>query len=102
MRTLKQILLEKLKINHKSHIINTEDFCYPVETKDGKEYLWYKWWKYLDGHGPTSKKDLLSAFNLSVTSYSTMFAKLSRRNIIVPVKGKLVAKDPNEWRPNIN
>ncbi len=99
MKTLKQILLEKLKINHKTII---KDFCYPIATKDGKEYLWYKWWKYLDEHGPTSKKDLLSAFDLSVTSYSTMFAKLSRRNIIVPVKGKLVAKNANEWRPNIN
>jgi len=107
MKTLKELLFEKLKINSKSQVIDIdkykpEDFCYPIGTKDGREYLWFKWWKYLIENGPTSKKELLSAFNLVVTSYSAMFAKLSKQNIIVPVKGKLEAKDPDQWIPNIH
>ena len=105
MKNLKELLVEKLKINSQSKVdsdnYNPKDFCYPIETKGGKEYLWFKWWKYLIDNGPMSKKDLLREFNLEVTSYSTMFAKLSKRNIIIPIKGKLEAKKPDEWIPNI-
>ena len=45
-----------------------------------------------------SKHDLLTDFHLQPTSYSTMFADLSKRNIIVPIKGKLEAKEPSEWK----
>lgn len=106
MKTLKELLFEKLKINSNSKVYNNdynpENFCYPIMTKNGKEYLWFRWWKYLIDNGPMSKKQLLADFNLEVTSYSTEFAKLSRRNIIVPVKGKLEAKDPEQWKPNIH
>ena len=105
MKNLKELLFEKLKINSKSKVIDInykpEDFCYPITTNSGKEYLWFKWWKYLIDNGPMSKKQLLSDFNLAITSYSTMFAKLSKRNIIVPIKGKLEAKEPDQWIPNI-
>ena len=89
------------KINHISNNYKPEDFCYPTETKEGKEYMWFKWWKYLVDNGPMSKRDLLRKFNLVTTSYSTMFAKLSKRNIIVPKAGKLEAISPDNWRPNI-
>lgn len=103
MKNLKELLVEKLKINSQSKVHNNEynDFCYPITTNSGKEYLWFKWWKYLIDNGPISKKDLLRKFNLMETSYSTQFAKLSKRNIIVPKGGKLEAKEPNEWIPNI-
>lgn len=48
-------------------------------------------------NGPVSKHDLLMHFGLKPTSYSTEFAKLSKKNIIVPSKGKLETKDPDEW-----
>ena len=101
MKNLKELLVEKLKINSQSKVDDYGDFCYPITTATGKEYLWFKWWKYLIDNGPTSKKDLLRKFNLIETSYSTQFAKLSKRNIIVPKGGKLEAKEPNEWIPNI-
>jgi len=105
MKELKELLLEKLKINSQSKVNDDNykpgDFCYPTTTTTGKEYLWFKWWKHLMETGPTSKKDLLREFNLIETSYSTQFAKLSKRNIIVPVRGKLEAKEPDEWIPNI-
>ena len=103
MKNIKELLVEKLKINSQSKVNNNDygDFCYPTTTAAGKEYLWFKWWKYLIDNGPISKKDLLRKFNLMETSYGTQFAKLSKRNIIVPIKGKLEAKEPDEWRPNI-
>ena len=105
MKELKELLLEKLKINSQSKVnddnYKAEDFCYPIITSSGKEYLWFKWWKHLMETGPIPKKELLSDFGLSITSYSTMFAKLSKRNIIVPVRGKLEAKPADQWRPNI-
>lgn len=106
MKNLKELLFEKLKINSQSKVYsnnyNPENFCYPITTSSGKEYLWFKWWKYLIDNGPMPKKQLLSDFNLAITSYSTEFAKLSKRNIIVPVKGKLEAKEPDQWIPNIH
>ena len=108
MKNLKELLVEKLKINSQSKInyidsnnYKSDDFCYPITTAAGKEYLWFKWWKYLIDNGPTSKSDLLNHFGLKPTSYSTEFAKLSKRNIIIPIKGKLEAKEHDEWIPNI-
>jgi len=103
MKNLKELLVEKLKINSQSKVHNNEynNFCYPTTTAAGKEYLWFQWWKYLIDNGPMSKPDLLNHFGLKPTSYSTQFAKLSKRNIIVPKGGKLEAKEPDEWIPNI-
>lgn len=101
MKNLKELLVEKLKINSQSKVDEYGDFCYPITTNSGKEYLWFKWWKYLIDNGPMSKPDLLNHFGLKPTSYSTEFSKLSKRNIITPVKGKLEAKEPDEWIPNI-
>ena len=103
MKNLKELLVEKLKINSQSKVNNNDydDFCYPTHTSNGKGKLWFRWWKYLIDNGPRSKPDLLNHFGLKPTSYSTEFAKLSKRNIIIPIKGKLEAKEPDEWIPNI-
>lgn len=103
MKNLKELLVEKLKINSQSKVNNSDydNFCYPTHNSNGKEKLWFRWWKYLIDNGPMSKSDLLNQFGLTPTSYGTEFAKLSKRNIIVPIKGKLEAKEPDEWIPNI-
>lgn len=95
---------EGLKINSKTkvkpsiHGYTDEDFIYKVRKKSGEEFQWFTWWKFLMSNGPMSKKDLLKEFNLLPTSYSTQFAQLSKKNIIVPSHGKLEAKRPEEWK----
>lgn len=68
------------------------------KNKEGKEYLWYKFWKYLCLNGPTSKKDLLKNFNLKETSYGTMFMQLSKLNIIIPKKRLLYPVQVSQWK----
>lgn len=98
MNNLNYYIFEKLRINKDIKLDkDNDDYPYPIKRKSGEKYLWFQWWEYLNDNGPMSKRDLLTHFNLQPTSYSTMFADLSKRNIIVPVKGKLVAKDPDEW-----
>jgi len=104
MKQLSNYIIEKFKIN--SNTVNNnfkdsddyDDFIYPVKAKNGKEFQWFIWWKYLLNNGPMSKYDLLTHFNLQPTSYSTIFAQLSKKNIIVPLQGKLEAKTPDEWK----
>ena len=106
MKSIKEFIIEKFKINSKtvntnyidSDDYNDNDFIRPVKTKNGKEFQWFTWWKYLWDNGPMTKHDLLTHFNLQPTSYSTIFADLSKHNIIVPIKGKLEAKKPDEWK----
>lgn len=50
---------------------------------NGKELLWWKFWRYLAINGPMTKEDLLTAFNLKVTSYTTLFVQLNKENIIL-------------------
>lgn len=101
--------LEALKINSNSKVVkgdlNGYDDIDPDDidrrkkrlNRNGDKYLWYKWWEYLCKNGPTSKKDLLTDFGLQPTSYSTMFAQLSKQNIIVPKGGKLEPRKMSEW-----
>lgn len=65
-----------------------------------KPYLWWRVYEYLVTNGPTSKADILRAFGLKETSYSTEFAKLSAQNIIVPnpKTKKLEPKKFTEWK----
>ena len=49
-----------------------------------KPYLWWRVYEYLITNGPASKPEILRAFGLKETSYSSEFAKLSAQNIIVP------------------
>lgn len=76
------------------------DAKYTMTKKNGDKYLWAQWWEYLLAEGPMSKYDLLTHFKLQPTSYSTEFAKLSKRNIIVPNKKtkKLEARPLEEWQ----
>ena len=104
MENITNYILEGLKINANSKVnqgadkFNEDDFIYPVRTKSGKEFKWFSWWKHLMDNGPMTKHDLLVDFDLQPTSYGTEFAKLSKRNIIVPSHGKLEAKKPSEWK----
>ena len=104
MKKITEYILEKLHVSqfkkdeHDLDAFMDKDFPRATSTKEGKEYLWFKWWKYLCINGPTSKRDLLIEFKLQPTSYATMFAKLSKENIITPEKGKLVAKKVSEWK----
>ena len=103
MRNINDYIDEGLSINRnlkfKKMTCDDSDAKYKMTKKNGDMYLWAQWWEYLMNEGPTSKHDLLSHFGLQVTSYSTEFAKLSKRNIIVPNKKtkKLEAKPIEEW-----
>lgn len=104
MRTISEYIDEGLSINKNTKFRKMGDYDdtdakYKMTKKNGEKYLWAQWWEYLMDKGPMSKVDLLSDFNLAVTSYSTEFAKLSKRNIIVPNKKtrKLEARDISEW-----
>lgn len=101
MNNISEYISEKLIINKDIRFnkgLSDDEFPIPIKKKSGEKYLWFQWWEYLKDNGPMSKHDLLTDFHLQPTSYSTMFADLSKRNIIVPVKGKLEAKDPSEWK----
>ena len=65
--------------------------------KGGKELLWWKFWKYLAINGSMTKEDLLTAFNLKVTSYTTLFTQLSKENIIKSKKRLLSAQPVSTW-----
>lgn len=103
MRNINDYIDEGLSINRntkfKKMTVDDSDVKYKMTKKNGEKYLWAQWWEYLLHEGPMSKVDLLSHFGLQVTSYSTEFAKLSKRNIIVPNKKtkKLEARDISEW-----
>jgi len=103
MRNINDYIDEGLSINKntkfKKMTVDDTDAKYKMTKKNGEKYLWAQWWQYLMNEGPMSKVDLLSHFGLQVTSYSTEFAKLSKRNIIVPNKKtkKLEAHDISEW-----
>lgn len=100
MNDINNYISEKLIINKNLKFKSgpdESDFIYPIKKKSGEKYLWFKWWEYLRDNGPMSKHDLLTEFGLKPTSYATEFAKLNRRNIIVPIKGKLEAKEPETW-----
>ena len=86
------------KLSDVSDNYNDDDFPCRVRKRSGQEFQWFTWWKYLMDNGPTSKRDLLSHFNLVTTSYPTLFAKLSKQNVIVPSHGNLEAKKPDEWK----
>lgn len=114
MKNLNEFVIEKLQLNPDSKItVRPQEpegydakfdekkyrgvhFRYKPYTKTGEKFQWFKWWEYLNDHGPTSKRDLLATFNLNF-GYSTQFASLSKRRIIVPQKGKLVANSPEDW-----
>ena len=104
MKNFNDFLFERLQLNNDSKIKNTsqafkeEDFPIPIRNKNGDKFQWFQWWEYLFDNGPTSKHNLLTEFELSPTSYSTQFASLSKRNIIIPQKGKLVAILPEKWK----
>lgn len=101
MNNISEYISEKLIINKDIRFnkgLSDDEFPIKVKKKSGEKYLWFQWWEYLKDNGSMSKHDLLTDFHLQPTSYSTEFAKLSKRNIIVPVKGKLEAKDPSEWK----
>jgi len=103
MRNIIEFIDEGLSISKdtkfKKMSVDDTNAKYKMTKKNGEKYLWAQWWEYLLNEGPMSKVDLLSHFGLQVTSYSTEFAKLSKRNIIVPNKKtrKLEAKPIEEW-----
>ena len=104
MNNINEYISEKLIINKDIRVkVGLSDDEYPIsiKKKSGVKYQWFQWWEHLRDNGPMSKHDLLKDFHLQPTSYSTMFADLSKRNIIVPIKGKLEAKDPSEWKEKI-
>lgn len=72
----------------------------PRFDKNGKAFLWWKFWVILKKYGPMPKKEILRNLGLKETSYATMFAELSTKNIIVPNKKtkKLEPIDPSEWK----
>ena len=118
MISLKDILLEKLKINKETglnsrdyldDLLEIDDNWYTkkghkrAKSKDGYIF-WVLAWKYLYGHGPMRKLDLMKAMNdaglttaLPTSNVST-FAKLNKEGIICGVKGKLEARLPEEWK----
>lgn len=101
MNNIIEYISEKLIINKNLRFnkgFSDDEFPVPIKKKSGEKYLWFQWWEHLKDNGPMSKHDLLTDFHLQPTSYSTMFADLNKRNIIVPIKGKLEAKDPSEWK----
>ena len=50
---------------------------------NGKQTNWWRWWKILAYNGPTTKTNLnLAIGNSNPTSYSSMYAELSKQNII--------------------
>jgi len=103
MRNIIEFIDEGLSISKdtkfKKMNVDDTDAKYKMTKKNGEKYLWAQWWEYLITNGPMSKYDLLTDFKLATTSYSTEFAKLSKRNIIVPNKKtrKLEAKPIEEW-----
>ena len=111
MKNLNEFVFERLTLNKQTEIIDNiklpsaykeEDFPIKTRKKNGDKFQWFKWWEYLMKNGPTSKHDLLTSMNLEPTSYSTQFARLSKANIIIPLKGKdrgkLMAVKPQDWR----
>ena len=118
MISLKDILLEKLKINKKTGL-NDHDYLDDLleidehgytkkghkraKSKDGYIFLVLAW-KYLYTHGSMRKLDLMKAMDdeglttaLPTSNVST-FAKLNKEGIIWGVKGKLEARPPKEWK----
>ena len=118
MISLKDILLEKLKINKDTRIndldylddlLEIDDNGYTkkghkrAKSKDGYIF-WALAWEYLYNHGPMRKLDLMKAMNdeglttaLPTSNVST-FAKLNKEGIICGVKGKLEARLPEKWK----
>ena len=118
MISLKDILLEKLKINKETglndldyldDLLEIDEHGYTkkghkrAKSKDGYIF-WVLAWKYLYTHGPMRKLDLMKAMNdeglttaLPTSNVST-FAKLNKEGIICGVKGKLEARPPKEWK----
>ena len=117
MKQLKDILLEKLLIhknmdfeyNDFDKLLNLDENGYTMighkraKNKDGYIF-WALAWKYLYDHGPMRKLDLMQAMNdegltnARITSNVSTFATLNKEGIICGVKGKLEARQPEEWK----
>ena len=72
-----------------------------LKNGDGKgDNLWWKFWKILAYNGPMKKETLNLSLGLVPTSYSSIYADLSRQNIIIPDRKRkvLVAKPVSEWK----
>ena len=69
--------------------------------QSGKELIWWKWWKILAYNGPTTKKNLnLAIGNDNETSYSTIYARMSKLNVITyNAKLKCLEAQPvSKWK----
>lgn len=103
MKNLNDFILERLKLDRSTKIAkisssyNAEDFPVKTRKNSGEKFQWFQWWEYVLDNGPISKSDLLIKFGKEPTSYGTVFADLSKKNIIVPQKRKLVAMPPEKW-----
>ncbi len=118
MKSLKDIILEKLfinqnfiinekliinkniKINHKEYDEN-DDYKLPIKGKYGNIYQWFSWWKYLWDKGPMTKQVIYDHFALNSNSkYAETFTWLRKHNIIVYNRKLKVleAIDPEEWK----
>lgn len=69
--------------------------------KSGKELIWWQWWKILAYNGPTTKKNLnLAVGNNNGTSYSTLYARMNKLNVITyNTKLKCLEAQPiSKWK----
>lgn len=127
MKTLNTYLTEKLRISSKSEqsTVKITDFDdlelnidddqissyyadapYPDERfkrtrQNGKELLWWKWWKILAYNGPTTKANLNKAIgNNMESSYGTTYARLNKLNVITYNKKLrcLEAQPVSKWK----
>lgn len=127
MKTISEYIIEKLKISSSKStdivmstdiddiVLNIDEddipsYYYDREFPDdrihrklnnGKELLWWKWWKILTYNGPQSKKTLNKAIgNDKEDSYSTIYAKFNRLNIITYNRKlrKLEAQPVSKWK----
>lgn len=68
---------------------------------DGKaDNLWWKFWKILAYNGPMKKETINLSLGLVPTSYSGIYAQLSKNNIIVPDRKRkvLIANPLSQWK----
>ena len=64
--------------------------------KNGEILLWFKIYTELLVNGPQTKKEVLRKLGLKETSYSTMFAEMAARGIIIYDDKNVISAAPQE------